>query len=87
MKSISFPAFFFGDLDPAHNGRGVRWLYRTPRPADGIVAGYTSRVNSINDYSMEAVQTFSFGNSQSLEIHYKRPYQYLERYQTFWRRT
>lgn len=54
----------------------------TPRPADGIVAEYTSHVNEINDYSMEAVQTFSSGISQNLEIHYKRPYQYLINYQT-----
>lgn len=82
MKSNPFPAFFSWILILLITVVACAGCTGSPRTADGIVAGYTSRVNSINDYSMEAVQTFSSGNSQSLEIHYKRPYQYLIKYQT-----
>lgn len=82
MKSISIPRFFFWILILLITAVACAGCTGTPRPADGIVAGYMSHVNSINDYSMEAVQTFPSGNPQNLEINYKRPYQYLIKYQT-----
>jgi outer membrane lipoprotein-sorting protein len=82
MKSISFPTFFLLILVMLITAVVFTGCTGTPRSADGIVSGYKSHISAINDYSVKAVQVFSSGSSQDLEIRYKRPYQYLIKHET-----
>jgi len=81
MKPISFPAFFSWMLILSITIVACAGCTGTTRPAGEIVSGYKAHIAAVSDYSMEAVQTFSSGSSQDLEIHFKQPYQYLIRHE------